>query len=216
MARKRDGWGTGGRNRGTGRNGAEMGRDEDRGTTTGRGSVGDQEIGETDRKRDGLKRQEERDKAEMGREVGTGGGRRQRQTERQTQRNRERAPKEQKKDQQRGRQRGQEKRRGHLQTRCVGRDSGRAAGTCAVGSSTSGSPRHPQPVPGHGPLGMFLYRSPEACKATAWAVSPQSHTVACLEIRIKTTVLPTPSPLTSLLVLRSSVSHTQPSSVLHT
>lgn len=117
MARKGDGWGTGGRNRGTGRNGAEMGRDEDRGKTTGRGSVGDQEIGKTDRKRDGLKRQEERDKAEMGREVGTGGGRRQRQTERQTQRNRERAPKEQKKDQQRGRQRGQEKRREHIQTR---------------------------------------------------------------------------------------------------
>lgn len=41
------------------------------------------------------------------------------------------------------------------------------------GGSTSTSPRHPQPAPGSGPLDMFLHRTPEACKAVAWAVSPR-------------------------------------------
>lgn len=94
---QRDGWvGTGGRNRETGRNGAEMGRDEDRGKRTGQSRVGDQDITETDRKRDAVERPRGRER--QSRDGERGGCREWKEKDRDRQRNRA-SPKEQKRDQ---------------------------------------------------------------------------------------------------------------------
>lgn len=164
-------------------------------------------------------REEERDKAEMGREVDAEWKERDRERKSEPQRTEEGSTEKQTKGVGKGK-------KAHSGT-WSGRRPRQSSRDVQGGGSTSTSPRHPQPAPGSGPLDMFLHRTPEACKAVAWAVSPRSAsqeaqtlprvTVAPVlqaELKPPSCLVQAPSPRRSISGF--SVPHTEPISVPHT